>query len=135
MTFGFSKVVRAFNSVIGPAFKQSACTPTALIQTEHVKSRQLLQERLSLEHALRISPHASSCGGYGKTPATARHIKGSLKRGFRGGAKIGRLGGMQCSGDKAALFDWITVFLEIEISFLIFERALSSYALIGSYVF
>jgi hypothetical protein len=45
------------------------------------------------------------------------------------------LDGMQRSGDKAALFDWITVFLEIEISFLIFERALSSYALIGGYVF
>jgi hypothetical protein len=57
-----------------------------------------------------------------ETPATARYIKGLLKHGFRGGAKIGRPNGMQRSGDKAALFDCTTYFLEIEISFLIFER-------------
>jgi hypothetical protein len=51
------------------------------------------------------------------TPATARYIKGSLNRGFRGSAKIGRPQGMQHLGSKAALFDWLTFFQQVEISF------------------
>jgi len=118
VTFGFFKVhFQCFQFCDGLVFLQLS------FRLGTCEIPQLMREVFPLNLLLGSLCMHLSVVALTKTPATARYIKGLLERGFRGGAKIGRLNGMQHSGDKAALSECKTDFLEIEISFLIFERA------------